>query len=158
MKLWGKVVSAFLFVMAAMFVGMAVVVPDQREVSVSTAVLLAMGALFGVPALVRLFMSFTGNEDVLKNGVMASATIMSLSPTGWRYNRYYPIVRFKLNVEQGGMIYLVEIKQAIEPELLEQLALGVVMGVRVDQSDRKQVVIDTRQPIRAAVMGSTIKQ
>lgn len=158
MKLWGKVVSAFLLAMAAMFAGVAVVVPDQREVSASTAVLLATGGLFGVPTLVRLFMSFTGDEDVLRNGVSATATILSLAPTGWRYNRYYPIVRFKLSVEHGGMIYTVEIKQAIEPELFEQLAPGVVMGVRVDQSDRKKVVIDTRQPIRAAVMGSTIKQ
>lgn len=153
MKLWGKVVSTFLFVMAALFIGVAVYVPYQRAVSIGAAALLMLAGRFGVPALVRLFISFTGDEDVLRNGTPASATIVSLTPTGWRYNRYYPIIRFGLNVESGGGAYPVEIKQAVEPELFDRLAPGVVVEVRVDRSDRKKVVIDTRRPIRAGATG-----
>jgi hypothetical protein len=97
-------------------------------------------------------MSFTGDEEVLRNGTPAWARVVSLQPTGWRYNRYYPIIRFGLNVELGSEAYPVEIKQAVEPELFNRLAPGVVVGVRVDRSDRKKVVIDTRQPIRAAAV------
>jgi len=152
MKLWGKVVGSFLYVMAAFFVVVAINVPDKRAVTIGTAAVLMLAALFGVPALVRVFMSFTGDEEVLRNGTPASATIVSLTPTGWRYNRHYPIVRFGLNVESGDGAYPVEIKQAVEPELIDRLAPGVVVGVRVDRSDRKKVVIDTRQPIREAAI------
>jgi len=152
MRLWGKVVSTFLVVMAAFFVLVAVILPDKRPVTLGTAALLMAAAMFGVPALVRLFMSFTGDEDVLMNGTPASATIVTLTPTGWRYNRHYPIVRFGLNVESGNGTYSVEIKQAVEPELFNRLAPGVVVGVRVDRSDRNKVVIDTRQPIRPAAI------
>jgi len=158
MKLWGKALSGVMFVMAAAFASIAIAVPETRSESVGAVVLLVVAALFGVPALVRLFMSFTGDEEVLKNGAAASAAIVSLTPTGWRYNRFYPIIHMTLNMEQGGVVYPVEMMQAVEPELFERLSPGVVVGGRVDRSDRKKVVIDTRQPIRAAVMGSTVKQ
>ena len=38
----------------------------------------------GVPALVRLFSAFTGDEEVLSSGLPGSATIVSLEPTGWQ--------------------------------------------------------------------------
>lgn len=157
MKLWGKVVSAFMLVMAAVFAGIAVVVPEARSVSVEISVFLIAVAFFGVPALVRVFMFFTGDEEVLKNGTAASATVVSLKPTGWRYNRYYPIIRFGLTVNLGCVVYPVEIKQAVEPELFKRLAPGVVVEVRVDRSDHKKVVIDMHQPIPAPVMGSKVK-
>jgi hypothetical protein len=153
-KLWGKIVSAFLLVMAALFAGVAVAVPEARPVSIGTSLALFAAAIFGVPALVRLFISFTGDEEVLRNGTPAWARVVSLQPTGWRYNRHYPIIRFGLHVELGSAVYPVEIKQAIEPEWFNRLAPGVQVGVRVDRSDRKNVVIDTRQPIRAGGMGT----
>jgi hypothetical protein len=91
---------------------------------------LTVVALFGVPGLVKVFSSFTGDEEILANGVTGSATITSLKPTGWRYNRQYPIVKFNLNVDAGGAAYPVGIKQAVDPELLRRLAPGVVVTVR----------------------------
>jgi hypothetical protein len=73
-----------------------------------------------------------------------------LKPTGWRYNRQYPIVKFNLNVDAGGAAYPVGIKQAVDPELLRRLAPGVVVAVRVHREDHKKVVIDWREPGRPA--------
>ena len=150
MRLWGKVASGMMFFIAAIFLIVAVVVPEARRESIAVAAISIAVALFGVPVLVRLFSSFTGDEEILTNGVVGSATITSLEPTGWRFNRYYPIVRFGLSVEAGGAAYPVEIKQAVDPELLERLASGVVVGVRVDRQDHKKVVIDWREPSRAS--------
>jgi len=149
MRLWGKVASGMLLVFAAVSVVVAVVVPEMRSASMLAAVLMLTAALFGVPAIVRIFLSFTGDKEVLENGTAGSATITSLKWTGWRYNRYYPIVRFGLSVEAGN-VYPVEIKQTVDPEILARLTPGVVVGVRVDPLDRKQVVIDWRQPVRGA--------
>jgi hypothetical protein len=149
MKLWGKVMSGFLLVMAAMFVVVTFIVPPEtRLIMATTAVLLLAAGLFGVPALVRFFISFTVDEELLANGAVASATITAVKPTRWRYNRYYPIVNFCLNVELDGAAYPVEIRQAIDPELLAKLAPGGNVRVRIDRLDRSRVAIDTREPIR----------
>ncbi|MEX2164248.1 MAG: DUF3592 domain-containing protein [Sulfuricaulis sp.] len=147
MKLWGKVASGIALVMAAAMVVIAVVVPEAQWESLAAAAILFVIALFGVPALVRLFSSFTGDEEVLVNGMPGSATITALKPTRWRYNRYYPIVRFALSVEARGMAYTVEIKQAVDPELLQRLVPGTMLKVRVDRENHKKVVIDWRGEI-----------
>ena len=145
MRLWGKVASAALLLIAAVFVVIAIVQPQERAKFATVAILLAAAALFGVPAFIRWFMSFTGDEDILANGIPGSATITTLEPTGWHFNRYYPIVRLGLRVEAGGAAYPVEIKQIVDPELLERLASGDVVGVRVDRQNHKKVVIDWRE-------------
>jgi hypothetical protein len=104
----------------------------------------------GVPWIVRLFMSITGDEGVFENGLQGYATITKLQPTGWRYNRYYPVVRFGLSVELSGTAYPVEIRQTVAPDVLERLTLGTVVGVRVDPSERSSVVIDWRRPIKGS--------
>lgn len=142
MRLWGKVVSGMMLFIAAIFAGVAIFVPEARRESAVAAVILITAALFGIPALVRLFMSFTGDEEILVNGVLGSATITSLKPTAWRYNRQYPITIFHLKVEAGGMSYPVEIKQAVDPELLQRLAPGMVVKVRVHRENYKKVVVD----------------
>jgi len=103
-----------------------------------------------VPALVKFFISFTMDEELLANGAAANATITAVTPTRWCYNRYNPILRFRLNVVLDGAAYPVEIKQAIRPDLCATLAPGSNVRVRVDRSDRSKVVIDTREPIRIA--------
>ena len=148
MNLWGKVASGIALVMAAAFVVVAVVEPEAQLESLAAAALSFIIALFGVPALVRLFSSFSGDENVLANGLPGSATITSLKPTRWRYNRYYPIVRFALTVEARGMAYPIEIKQTVDPELLQRLAPGIVLKVRVDRENHKKIVIDWRGEIR----------
>jgi hypothetical protein len=142
LRLWGKVVSGMMLFIAAVFAVIAAVVPEARSASVIIVLILIALALFGIPALVRLFTSFTGDEEILTSGVAGSATITSLKPTGWRYNRYYPIVRFTLKVEAGGAAYPVEIKQAVDPERLGRFTPGDVIKVRVHRSDHKKVVID----------------
>lgn len=149
MRLWGKVARGMLLVFAAFFTVIAVVAPEMRREAIVAVVLTVAAALFGVPALVRLFSSFTGDETVLASGTPGSATITSLKATRWRYNRYYPIVRFGLNVEAAG-VYPVEVKQAVDPDLLARLAPGAVVAVRVDPMDRKRAVIDWRQPVHGA--------
>ncbi len=149
MRLWGKVVRVMLLVMAAVFAVVAIVMPEARREAFGAVILLIVVALFGLPVVIRFFMSFTGDEEVLTNGVVGSATITSLEPTGWRYNRYYPIVNFGLSVEASGAAYPVELKQAVDPELLDRLAPGVIVAVRVDRENHKKVVIDWREPIRA---------
>lgn len=142
MRLWGKVVSGMMLVIAAIFAGVAVFVPEARRESAVATVILITAAFFGVPALLRFFMSVTGDEEILANGVVGSATITSLQPTGWRYNRQYPITRFHLQVESGGARYPVEIKQAVDPVLLQRLAPGMVVKVRMHRENSKRVVID----------------
>lgn len=148
MKLWGKVARAMAFVIAAICAVVAIFMPESRREALIAAVILVALALFGIPALVRLFSSFTGDEEVLENGIAGSATIASLKETWLRFNDY-PVVRFSLSVEAGGAAYPVEIKQAVDPELLERLAPGVVVAVRVDRSDHKKVAIDWREPAQA---------
>ena len=148
MRLWGQVASGILYLFGAIFLIVAVVVPEARPESIAVAVISIAVALFGIPALVRLLSSFTGDEEILTNGVAGSATITSLKPTGWRYNRYYPIVNFRLSVEAGGASYPVEVKQSVDPELLQRLAPGAVVGIRVDRENHEKVVIDPREPIR----------
>jgi hypothetical protein len=156
MSLWGKVAKGMSLIIAAVFAVVAIVAPETRPESVLAAVLMVAVALLGVPALVRLFSFFTGDEEVLEKGTVGIATITSLAPTRWRYNRYYPVVRFGLNVEAAG-VYPVEIKQAVDPDLLPRLAPGVVVGVRVDPLNRTKVVIDWAQPIRTAA-GAPVDQ
>ena len=146
MRLWGKVASGMMFFIAAVFAAVAIFVPEAQRESLFAAVILLAVAWLGVPALVRLFSSFTGDEEILANGVAGSATITSLKPTGWRYNRYYPIVRFNLSVEAGGAAYPVEIKQAVDPETLQRLAPGGSVKVRVHRENHKRVVLDWREP------------
>ncbi len=101
MRLWGKVACGMMYVIAAILLIVSVVVPEARRESIAVAAISIAIALFGIPALVKVFSSFTGDEDILTNGVLGSATITSLEPTGWRYNRQYPIVKFNLNVDAG---------------------------------------------------------
>ena len=147
MRLWGKVVGGMMVVIAAIFAGVAVLVPEVRRESAVAAVILITAALFGIPALLRVLMSFTGDEEILANGVVGSATITSLQSTGWRYNRQYPITRFHLQVESGGASYPVEIKQAVDPVLLQRLAPGMVVKVRMHRENPKKVVIDLAESI-----------
>jgi hypothetical protein len=142
MRLWGRVVSGMMFFIAAIFAVVAIFVPEARREAAVITVILITAALFGIPALVRFFMSVTGDEAVLADGVLGSAIITALKPSAWRYNRQFPIVRFQLNVEAGGASYPVEIKQAVDPELLERLSPGMVVRVRVHRENHKNVVID----------------
>jgi len=153
MRLWGKVVSGMMLFIAAVFVVVSIFVPEARWASVVIVIILIVLARLGVPALVRLFSFFTGDEEILTNGVVGSATITSLEPTGWRYNRQYPIVKFNLNVEAGGAAYPVGIRQVVDPELLQRLAAGTLVRVRVDRENHKKVVIDWREPIRTVTEG-----
>jgi hypothetical protein len=148
LRLWGKVVSGAMFLIAAVFTAIAIVQPEERAKFATVAVLLTAAALFGVPVLVRFFSSVLGDEEILTNGVAGSATIVSVNPTVWNYNRQYTIVKFKLNVEAGGAAYPVEHIQAVEPEVLERLSPGVVVAVRVHRENHKKVAIDWRAPGR----------
>lgn len=145
MRLWGKVVSGALLVFAAVFVGVGLFVPEARGACLGAAAVSAAAALLGVPLVVRAFMSVTGDEDVLEHGLPETATIMTIEPTGWRYNRYYPIVRFGLRMQTDGVA--VTIKQAVRPDVLRRLAPGAIVSVRVAPSDRRRVVIDWRDLI-----------
>jgi hypothetical protein len=107
------------------------------------AAICAAAALLGVPLIVRAFMSFTGDEEVLEHGLKETATITTIEPTGWRYNRQYPIVRFGLRLQTDGVT--VAIKQAVRPDVLRQLAPGGIVNVRVASSDRERIVIDWRE-------------
>jgi len=143
-------VSGSLLVMGAVFAIAGAAAPEARAALLGAAAISVAVALVGVPWIVRLFMSITGDEGVLENGLQGYATITKLQPTGWRYNRYYPVVRFGLSVELSGSAYPVEIRQTVAPDVLERLALGTVVGVRVDPSERSRVVIDWRRPIKGS--------
>lgn len=144
MRLWGKVVSGSLLVFGAVFAGVGLFVPEARAACFGAAAICAAVALVGVPLIVRAFMSFTGDEEVLEHGLKETATITTIEPTGWRYNRQYPIVRFGLRMQTDGVA--VTIKQAVRPDVLRRLAPGAIVNVRVASSDRRRVVIDWREP------------
>jgi hypothetical protein len=56
-------------VLATVFAVIAIVMPEARRESLFAAAILLAVAWLGVPALVRLFSSFTGDEEILANGV-----------------------------------------------------------------------------------------
>jgi Protein of unknown function (DUF3592) len=147
MRLWGKVARSMLLVMVVAFALAAIFVPENRWEAALAAVLAFVVALVGVPALVRFFSSFTGDEEVLADGIPGSATITSLAPTRWHFNDY-PIFRFSLTVEASGAAYPVELKQVVDPELLDRLAAGAIVAVRIDRENHRKVVIDWGEPIR----------
>lgn len=147
MRLWGQVVNGSLLTIAAVFAAMGVVVPEARNASWGAAAVTVAIALFGVPMLVRTFQSFTGDEDLLANGLPASAILTRIEPSGWRYNRQYPIVTFGLQVQLSGTSFPVRMKQAVAPERLANLTVGGVVGVRVDPADHTRVVIAWDQPV-----------
>ncbi len=143
MNLWGKVVSGALLVFAVVFAGVGLAVPEARAASLGAAAVYAAVALIGVLLVVRVFMSFTGDEDVLEHGSPETATVVTIQPTGWRYNRQYPIVRFSLRMQADGVA--VTIKQAVRPDVLSRLAPGAIVKVRVAASGRRRVVIEWRE-------------
>jgi len=147
-ELWGRVVSGSLVVIAAVFGVVGALVAEARVASLAIAAISLAVALFGVPRLVRLFSSFTGDERLLEHGLPAQATLTAVNPTGWRYNRTYPIVRFGLRVQHAGGPQPAEIRQVVEPDLLPRLVPGAVVGVRVDPADPARVVIDWRMPVQ----------
>jgi hypothetical protein len=149
MRLWGKVMSGSLLVFAAVFAGVGFIVPEARAACFGAAAICAAAALLGVPLVVRAFMSITGDEDVLEHGRPETATIIRIEPTGWRYNRRYPIVRVSLRMQTDGVA--VTIKQAVRPDVLPRLVPGAILNVRVAPSDRRRVVIDWRELIPDSV-------
>ncbi len=142
MRLWGKVVSGSLLLFAAVFAGVGLYVPETRGAALAAGAVCTAVALVGVPLVVRAFMSFTGDEDVLARGLPETATVITIQPTGWRYNRFYPIVRFHVRLQTDGVV--VAIRQAVRPDVLGRLAPGAIVNVRVNSSDRRRVVIDWR--------------
>ena len=132
-----------LLVFAAVFVGIGLFVREARGVCLGAAAVCAAAALLGVPLVVRAFMSITGDEEVLEHGLPETATITTIEPTGWRYNRYYPIVRVGVRMQTDGVA--VTIKQAVRPDVLNQLAPCAIVKVRVASSDRRRIVIDWRE-------------
>jgi hypothetical protein len=148
MKLWGKLAKIILVVIAVVFAVVAFVMPDQRWQASLTVVIALVAARYGVPALVRWFSSFTGDEEVLSTGIPGSAAITSLAPTWLTFNDC-PVVKFSLAVEASGASYPVELKQAVGPEVLDRLAPGVIVSVRVDRQNHKKVVIDWGEAIRS---------
>jgi len=140
-RLWGQVVSGSLLTIAAVFAVVGFVVPDARNPSLGAAAIAVAVALFGVPMLVRTFQSFTGDEDLLASGLPARAILTRIEPSGWRYNRQYPIVAFGLQVQLSGTSFPVLVKQAVAPERLANLTVGGAVGIRVDPADHNRVVI-----------------
>ena len=149
MSLWGKVMSGSLLVFAAVFAGVGLFAPQARTACLAAAAVSAAAALLGVPLVVRAFLSIAGDEQVLAHGLRETATIMAIEPTGWRYNREYPIVRVRVRMHTDGVA--VTIKQAFRPDVLRQLAPGAIVNVRVASSDRQRVVIDWRELIPSSV-------
>ena len=134
--------SGSLLLFAAVFAGAGLYVPEARGVSLPAWVVCAAAALLVVPLVMRTFMSFTGDEDVLEDGRPETATIITIEPTGWRYNRFYPIVRFGVRLQTDGVA--VTIKQSVHPDVLGRLAPVAIVNVRVASSDCRRVVIDWR--------------
>ncbi len=144
MRLWGRVVSGSLIVFAAVFAVVAAMSQEGRVVALAVATICLAVATLGVPLLVRAFASFTGDEGVLATGLEGRATITRLVPTGWRYNRFYPIVRFELEVELADELFSVEVQQTVDPVRFAELRPGTAVAVRVDPRDRSRVVLDWR--------------
>ena len=154
MRLWGKVLSGAFLLFGTLLVGVGLFEPKARGASLGAAAVCAAAALLGVPLVVRAFMSITGDEDLLEHGLPETATVMTIEPTGWRYNRYYPIVRFGVRMQTDGAA--VTIKQAVRPDVLRGLTPGAIVNVRVAGSDRRRVVIDWREWIpEPAAISST---
>ena len=149
MRLWGKVMSGSLLVFAAVFAGVGLLVPEVRAACLGAAAVSAAAALLGVPLVVRAFMLIPGDEELLEHGLRETATIMTIEPTGWRYNREHPIVRVGVRMQTDGVA--VTIKQAFHPDVLRRLAPGATVNVRVASSDRRRVVIDWREFIPKSV-------
>ena len=155
MRLWGKVVSGSLLVIAVVFLIVAITVREARAAGLACAAISVVVALVGVPLLVRAFSAFTGDEALLATGRPGQAKITGLERTGWRYNRTDPIVRFALEVELPETVYPAEVKQSVHPARLAELAPGAVVALRVDPENRFRVVIDWRELRAHATLPAT---
>jgi len=71
MRLWGRVVSGSLLVIAAVFASAGAAEPEAQAAFLAAAAISVAVALVGVPRIVRLFMSITGDEGVVENGLRA---------------------------------------------------------------------------------------
>ena len=149
MRLWGKVVRVMLLVMAAVFAVVAIVMPEARREAFGAVILLIVVALLGVPVVLRFFMSFTGDEEILPTASRAPPPSHRLSRPAGATTVTIPSSTLASVSRRAAQSYPVEVKQAVDPELLDRLAPGVIVAVRVDRENHKKVVIDWREPIRA---------
>jgi hypothetical protein len=152
MRLWGRVFAGGLLLFAAVFAGVAMAVPEARAAALGAAAVSAGFALLGVPLIVRCFRSLTGDERLLMSGVEARATIIDMTPTGWRFNRTDPVLRFRLEIPGDRGQRPAEqavIRQSVPPQVAALLAPGSAVAVRIDPADRRRMVLDWRPLISA---------
>ncbi len=81
-------------------------------------------------------------QDLLKRGVQAEATVKALEETGITVNEVYPFVRLKLEVRPpGGQPYQAEIQTLIERLQIPQVQPGTVVPVVFDPADPSKVAL-----------------
>lgn len=63
-----------------------------------------VGGLLGVPRVARLFRRLAADDRLLASGIPGYAVVTGLQPTGWRYSRRDPTVRFDPSEARRGVI------------------------------------------------------
>lgn len=118
-------------------------VPTSSNQGPKIALLVFLGVAvgFGIAGWTFLWPEHV-NEQLIKTGVPAEATILSADPTGNVYNSQ-PQVRLKLEVRpKDGEAYQAETKMIINPVYIPQFQPGRTVRVRYDQNDKSKIAIE----------------
>jgi hypothetical protein len=139
---WLIITGVFELILAAIFVFVAIAIPEAR------ASMLVTGAILGFVGvgLVASAMAIRGRaqrtERIEMTGVPAQGTITGLTQTGMFLNDN-PQVEMDLMVQVPGRApYPASRKEFVPLILLPRLTTGAVLPVHVDQTDPSAVVVD----------------
>lgn len=91
------------------------------------------------------FGSAIREDELMKTGVQAEATIKEVRETGWTVNQNYPLAKLTLEVRPpGGEPYTVKMKQLMSRFDIPSFQPGAVVPVLYDPGNRKKVAIGSK--------------
>ena len=147
---WVIATAAFEIMMAALFFGLGLAIPEVRVAFFITAgliMLLAVGLMaFGMRSRARA----AAAKRVITTGIPAVATITGLTQTGLFVNEN-PQVELQLQVQVPGRPpYPATRKDIVPLILLGRLNIGQPLAVKVDPANPGDVVVDWEAPAPTA--------
>jgi hypothetical protein len=80
------------------------------------------------------------NSRIAEVGVMGTATVKALRPTGTTINEW-PEMDIDLTVDVNGFQSEVTHREAVSPAILPQLVPGATINVKADPQDHSQLIL-----------------
>lgn len=146
---WLIITAVFELVLASVFVGIGLTVPEARFGLLLTAAILAVVGVGLLVAGMRSKGRASSAQRVLTTGLAGSATVTGMTQTGMFLNEN-PQVEMELTVQLPGRPpYPAKRKQFVPLILLGRLSAGTPLAVKVDPADPNNVEIDWDAPAPA---------